>query len=243
MSKKLLSIKFVGTNYCGWQVQKNAVSIQQKLCEAFYKLYGENINITGCSRTDAGVHANRYCLHFNDIKNLNNKNIIKAINSYLPEDIAAFECQDVPDDFHARYSCKEKTYIYKIYNGERNPFNYKKAFYYKNNIDIDKINIFAKDLLGTHDFTSFCSSKTSIDDKTRTLTEAVALIQDDFVVFKFTANGFLYNMVRILSGTFLAVSEGKIMKDSARQIILNKNRDGAGITLPPEGLYLENVIY
>ena len=134
MPRKLLTISYIGTNYCGWQVQKNGLSVQQAMCEALYKLYGAKVNATGCSRTDAGVHANNYCLHFDDFKNLDNNSIVRALNVYLPDDIAVKSCSDVADDFHARYSCKEKTYKYKIYVGERNPFLFGRAYRYPKKI-------------------------------------------------------------------------------------------------------------
>ena len=134
MSRKLLTISYVGTNYCGWQVQKNGLSIQECIC---------NVNVTGCSRTDSGVHASNYCLHFDDTKNIDNIKIVKALNVYLPDDISAISCIDVAEDFHARYSCKEKTYKYKIYTGERNPFLHNRAFRYYKDIYFKKINKFA----------------------------------------------------------------------------------------------------
>lgn len=243
MSKKLLTIRFLGTNYCGWQVQKNGVSVQECICNALKKLYNADINATGCSRTDSGVHANKYCLHFEDTKNLNNQNIVKALNVYLPNDISVISCKDVDDDFHARYSCKEKTYKYRIYLGERNPFLEGRALRYKFDINLEKINAFAKDLIGKNDFSSFCAANSSVVDKVRNLKEAKATFEDGCIVFTFTADGFLYNMVRILSGTFLDVNEGKIDVNSAKEILKNKNRILAGKTLPPYGLYLEEIKY
>ncbi len=246
MQRKLLTISYLGTNYVGWQVQPNGVSVQQKIGEAMKILYGTTVSVTGCSRTDSGVHATNYCLHFDDIKGLNNENIIKALNMYLPYDISVKNCVDVSSDFHARYSVKTKTYIYKVYEGERNPFLEGRAyrFNYSKPIDIDKINTFAKGIIGKHDFTSFCASKTEVADKVRTVYEASAYKDEDGVnCFKFTANGFLYNMVRILSGTFIDVGIGKIDENSAQEILNQKNRESAGPTLPPYGLYLSEVKY
>ncbi len=243
MSRKLLTISFIGTNYCGWQVQTNGLTVQKCVCDAFAKLYETNINVSGCSRTDSGVHAIKYCLHFDDIKGLDNNSIVRALNVYLPEDISAISCVDVSDDFHARYSCKEKTYKYKIYVGERNPFLHNRAYRYYKPIDIEKINRFAKNLLGTHDFSCFCAANSSVDDKVRTLKEAKASIEDGIITFTFTADGFLYNMVRILSGTFLAVNEGKIDESEALKIIESRSRENAGPTLPAHGLYLHDTKY
>lgn len=243
MSRKMLTISYIGTNYCGWQVQKNGLSVQECVCKAFCELYGHDVNVTGCSRTDSGVHASNYCLHFDDTKNIDNIKIVKALNVYLPDDISAISCIDVAEDFHARYSCKEKTYKYKIYTGERNPFLHNRAFRYYKDIDVKKINKFAENLLGTHDFSAFCSSGSSVENKVRTLKEAYASAENGVITFTFTADGFLYNMVRILSGTFLAVNEGKIDVSDGLKIIESKSRELAGNTLPACGLYLESIKY
>lgn len=243
MSRKLLTISYIGTNYCGWQVQNNGLSVQECVCDALFKLYGTKTNATGCSRTDSGVHANRYCLHFDDSKNIDNSSIVRALNVYLPDDISAISCIDVNDDFHARYSCIEKTYKYKIYVGERNPFLHNRAYRYCRPIDIIKINDFAKGLQGTHDFSSFCASGSTVDNKVRTLKEAYATEENGVITFTFTADGFLYNMVRILSGTFLAVNEGKIGVNDANKIIKSRSREAAGMTLPAYGLYLDDIKY
>ena len=243
--RKLLTISFIGTNYVGWQFQKNGISLQETVGDAFKKVYGQNIPITGCSRTDSGVHALKYYLHFDDIKGIENEKIVLALNNYLPEDIAAKTCTDVSDDFHARYSAKSKTYIYKIYTGVRNPFLEQRAYRIKQkNVNLEKINAFAHNLLGQHDFSSFCAAGTDLQDKVRNLYKACAYkFDDDVIAFEFSADGFLYNMVRILSGTFLEVNSGKISADDADKIIEAKNRSLAGITLPAYGLYLKEVHY
>lgn len=243
MSRKLLTIKYIGTNYHGWQVQKNGVSVQQKICEALNKLYSHEVNATGCSRTDSGVHALKYCLHFDDDKNLDNSTIVSALNSYLPNDIAVVFCKSVNQDFHARYSVKQKTYIYKLYTGVRDPFLDGLAYHYKGTLDIGKINEFAKHLTGTHDFAAFCSSKTTVKSTVRTIFEASASKKGNITTFKFSANGFLYNMVRILVGTLIYVSEGKIDVLDAEKIIASRERKNAGKTAPACGLYLYDVKY
>ena len=243
MSRKLLTIKYKGTNYHGWQVQKNGVSVQQKVCEALKKLYSRNVNATGCSRTDSGVHALKYCLHFDDCKSLDNSTIVAALNSYLPNDIAAVSCKSVNQDFHARYSVKQKTYIYKLYSGTRDPFLEGLAYHYKGEIDIDKMNKFAKSLTGTHDFAAFCSSKTTVKSTVRTIFDASVSKKGNIITLKFTADGFLYNMVRILVGTLIYVSEGKIDVDDAKKIIASRDRKNAGKTVPAHGLYLFDVKY
>ncbi|MBQ0110789.1 MAG: tRNA pseudouridine(38-40) synthase TruA, partial [Oscillospiraceae bacterium] len=236
MSRKLLTIKYNGTNYHGWQVQKNGISVQKTVCDALEKLYSCKVNATGCSRTDSGVHAIEYCLHFDDIKQFDNNTVVSALNSYLPKDIVALKCKDVKSDFHARYSVKDKTYIYKMYIGQRDPFSEGFAYHYKGKPDIDKMNKFAETLLGTHDFAAFCSSGSSVQSTVRTLKKASVKQIGNTITFTFCADGFLYNMVRILVGTLLYVSDGKIDASCALDIINSKDRKKAGKTVPACGL-------
>lgn len=243
MPRKLLTISFIGTGYHGWQVQKNGRSVQQTVCEAMYRLYGNSVAVTGCSRTDAGVHALKYCFHFDDTKGYNDINIVKALNMYLPDDIAVMSSATVPDDFHARYSCKSKTYMYKIYEGFRDPFLEGRAYNYKRHLDLDKMNFFAEGLLGRNDFKSFCASGSSVENTVRNLTKCQVYKDGNIIKILLSADGFLYNMVRIIAGTLVAVSEGRISENSAKDIINLKDRNMAGPTLPACGLYLCDVLY
>lgn len=243
MGRKLLTIRYLGVNYHGWQVQDNANTVQAEICRALEKLFCQKINATGCSRTDAKVHALKYCLHFDCEKNIPDKNIVKALNTFLPNDIRAVDCTDADFDFHARYSCKSKTYIYKIYEGIEDPFLYRRALNYSKKLDIEKMQKFADGLLGTHDFKGF-SNANELKDTVRTVNECkVYKSNSKTVIIKISANGFLYNMVRVIVGTLIEVSEGKIDLNLYDEIFKTKNRNLAGFTAIPDGLYLYDVKY
>ena len=240
----LMTIKYDGTAYHGWQVQKNAVAVQPTVQNALEKFLRVRPNVTGCSRTDSGVHANKYCFHFDADTKISPQSMIKAVNANLPPDIAAYNCVTVPDDFHARYSVKEKQYVYKIYNGKyRDPFYNNYALYVNIPLNEHIMNKAAQMYCGTHGFTAFCSAGASTVDNTRTVFSADVKRCGDMVEFTVSANGFLYNMVRIMAGTLIFVSTGKIAADDIADIINSGERSRAGITAAPHGLYLNDVIY
>lgn len=245
MPRHLLTIKYDGSNYCGWQVQPNAVSVQSTVQKALIELTGEHdLTVTGCSRTDSGVHANMFCLHFDSDTNIPDERVPFALNIKLPDDISAVDCKTVSDDFHARYSSKGKTYIYKIYNSKL-PDPFKKKYYLQvdRHIDEVKLNKDCKAFLGTHDFKGFCSVGSSVIDTVRTVSDCRVERMGDDVIISITANGFLYNMVRIVVGTLLDVSLGKIKSEDLPDIIDSCDRDRAGATARPHGLYLDKVHY
>lgn len=244
MRNLLLTVSYDGSSYHGWQIQKNALTVQEVFQNAVSKVFCETPEIKGCSRTDSGVHANMYCVSFKTEKNINNENVIRALNTYLPKDIAVLQCIEMPLDFHARYNVKSKEYIYKLYNGKiRNPFLEKYAFQYRYPIDAEYLNEEAKAFIGTYDFSGFCSAHSGVNDTVRTVKDFKVWRENDMVYFKVEADGFLYNMVRIMVGTLLFISEGKIKKGALKNIILSKNRKSAGKTAPPQGLYLNKVNY
>ena len=244
MRNLLLTISYDGSNYHGWQVQKNAVTVQEVFQNAVKKLLKQNIDIKGCSRTDSGVHANKYCVSFKTDTDIPCENIIMALNSYLPDDIAVLNCTDMDIDFHARYSVVKKEYVYIINNSKiRNPFLRNYAFWYRYDIDTDYLNEQAQAFVGTYDYSGFCSANSGVEDTVRTVYSFEVSRKGDMVYFKVSADGFLYNMVRIMVGTLLFVNEGKIKKDELKNVILSKNRKLAGKTAPPQGLYLNDVIY
>lgn len=244
MRNLLLTISYDGSNYHGWQVQKNAVTVQEVFQNAVKKLFKQNIDIKGCSRTDSGVHANKYCVSFKTDTDIPCENIIMALNSYLPDDIAVLNCTDMDIDFHARYNIVKKEYVYIINNSKiRNPFLRNYAFWYRYDIDTDYLNEQAQAFVGTYDYSGFCSSNSGVEDTVRTVHSFEVSRKGDLVYFKVSADGFLYNMVRIMVGTLLFVNEGKIKKDELKNVILSKNRKLAGKTAPPQGLYLNDVFY
>lgn len=245
MIKRLLfTIQYDGTAYHGWQVQSNALSVQEEFQNAVEKVFTKRLDVKGCSRTDSGVHANMYCLTLDTDMNISPENAVLALNTHLPDDIAVIDCREVDADFHPRYSCKSKEYIYKIYNGKiRNPFLHKYAYYYRYNLDAELLNKEAQAFVGTYDYSGFCSVKSDVEDTVRTVYSASVKREGDMVYFTVEADGFLYNMVRIMAGTLLFINEGKIKSGELKEIILSKDRKRAGKTAPPHGLYLNKVNY
>ena len=244
MRNLLLEINYDGSRYHGWQVQKNAVTVQEIFQDAVEKLFGERLDIKGCSRTDSGVHANSYFVSFKTDKNIENEKVVMALNTYLPKDIAVRSCREVEEDFHPRYSAVSKEYIYKLYNGKiRDPFLNHYAFHYRYPINTEYLNEEAQAYLGTHDYRGFCSSRSDVEDTVRTVRNFEVFREGDTVYFKVEADGFLYNMVRIMVGTLLFVSEGKIKRGELASVIESMDRSRAGKTAPPQGLYLNKVNY
>lgn len=244
MRNLLLTIKYDGSGYHGWQVQKNAVSVQEVFQNAVEKVFLKRLDVKGCSRTDAGVHANMYCLTLKTDMNISCDGVIFALNTHLPNDISVVGCREVSEDFHPRYSCKSKEYIYKIYNGKiRDPFYSKYAFHYRYTLDEEYLNRECKAFIGTYDYRGFCSAKSDVEDTVRTVKNFEVWRDGDMVYFRVEADGFLYNMVRIMAGTLLFVSEGKIGPGELADIIRSKNRKAAGRTAPPQGLYLNKINY
>lgn len=245
MRNLLLTLSFDGKNYHGWQIQKNALTVQEVFQKALKKVFNEPLDIKGCSRTDSGVHANMYCISFKTNSTIPCSRLPIALNKYLPNDIAVNTCMEVPLDFHARYSCASKEYIYKIWNAPiRNPFLDGYAFHYWYPINEMHLNDVCQEFLGTHDFSAFCTQDKRIkQNMIRTIKNFEVLKENNLVTIKVEADGFLYNMVRIMVGTLLHVSMGRIKKSDIKNIILSKDRSKAGPTAVPCGLYLNRVFY
>ncbi len=244
MRKLLLSLSFDGTAFHGWQVQPNGVTVQQCLQDALERLYGIRPDVTGCSRTDAGVHARQFCCHYCDSGRLKTREIVGALNAFLPKTVSVRECIEVPLDFHARYSCIEKQYIYRMYvSRTRDPFLEGYALRLIRPLDLFAAGQFCNAVTGAHDFIGFSSSGRTTEDTVRTVRDC-HMEQAGFEYrFVISADGFLYNMVRILVGTLLWVCEGKIDPAEVPKILASKNRSLAGPTAPPYGLYLEQVFF
>ncbi len=244
MPRRLLTIKYDGTNFCGWQVQPNGVSVQATVQDALSQILPDLKGVTGCSRTDSGVHANMYCLHFDTESLIDCEHLVRAVNSKLSNEIRAISCIFVREDFHARYSSKGKTYKYFICNSQiLDPFNYKYRLHITKKLDEKVLDLAAKKFVGQHDFSGFCSAGSSVVDTVRTVSDCSVIRNGDDVVISITADGFLYNMVRIIVGTLLLVAYGKINIDDLPSIIDSKNRDLAGPTAKPNGLFLDKVYY
>ena len=244
MRNLLLTLRYNGTDFHGWQIQPNGNTIQQELCNAFKNLGGNDENIIGCSRTDSGGHANMFCCNIRTECTVSAEKIPDALNFYLPPEIAVYDCKEVDFDFHARYDCKGKEYVYLIYNGKyRNPFYEDKAMFYPYKLDAEMLNCEAKSFIGVHDFSAFCSAGSEVQDKVREIYDCTVSRNGDLIEIKVSGNGFLYNMVRIIVGTLLDIQKGKIEKGSIPEIIASGNRENAGITAEPQGLYLNKVFY
>ena len=244
MRNLLLTISFDGTAYCGFQVQSNAVSVAQCVQDAIERVTGERSDIKGCSRTDAGVHANMFCLSFRTDSTMSCDRLRRALDAVLPDDIAAVSVAEVPDGFHARYDCVAKRYIYKIWNSpSKSPFYRGLALHYPRPLDVSLLNAAAAHFTGTHDFIGFCSSGSSVGSTVRTIYDCRVTRDGSLVVISITGNGFLYNMVRIITGTLLAVAEGKLAPDDIPAVIASRDRSRAGDTARPHGLYLDCVYY
>lgn len=245
MQNLLLTIAYDGSRYHGWQVQENALTVQEVFQKALFSATGLREDIKACSRTDTGVHAREFCVSLLTESRIPPERLAAALNHYLPEDIAVRSCKAVPLDFHARYSCKGKEYTYEIWNHPvRNPFLQNRALHYWYPINENLLDRAAKNYLGSHDFSSFCTlDRREKGDLVRTVTESKVERRGDLVLFTVAADGFLYNMVRIMVGTLLRVQQGKFAPEDIPGILEAKSRKAAGPTAPAWGLYLNRVFY
>ena len=244
MRNLLLFLRFDGSAYHGWQVQENAVTVQQTLQDAIEAVFGARLPVTGCSRTDAGVHAKMFCVNFRTGSDIPCARVPYALNAHLPDDIGVYACRQVPDDFHARYSCVSKTYEYVMRNSPfRDPFAVGRATTVRFPLDETMLDREAQAFLGTHDFAAFAAAGGSVEDTVRTVYSAHVRRDGETVSFTVQADGFLYNMVRIMAGTLLDIASGKLPQGSIPEIIRSLDRSRAGVTAPPQGLYLQSVQY
>ena len=239
MRRILIEVAYDGTNYAGWQIQKNGITIEQVLNETLSAFLKEDIRVIGASRTDAGVHALSAMAVFDTVSSMPDHKFAYALNRYLPEDIVIQASREVPADFHPRYAKSEKTYAYRILNREmRIPTMRHDTFFYYRPLDADAMRAAASCLVGEHDFTSFASPHFSSKTGIRTLYECSVRREGDLITILVRGNGFLYNMVRIIAGTLIQVGEGKIAPQKMQEILLARNRDAAGPTAPARGLTL-----
>lgn len=245
MGNFLLTLEYDGRRYHGWQVQENAVSVQSVFQEALCNVLGERPDIKACSRTDTGVHAREFCLSMELTKDIPPQRLLGALNHFLPGDMAVKRCRPVPPGFHARYDCRGKRYSYEIWNHPvRSAFLDGRALHEYSRIDESLLDTAAQHFLGAHDFTSFCTlDRRRAGDFTRTVTESRVTRQGDLVRFTVAADGFLYNMVRIMAGTLLQVHRGRIAPGDIPAILEKRDRKFAGPTAPACGLYLDKVFY
>lgn len=237
-------IEYDGTNYAGWQRQKNAVSVQQKIEEALEVVLGSKTIIYASGRTDSGVHAEGQVAHFESEKELNTRSTIYSLNSLLPSDVKIQKMFKVSSDFHAQYSAKRKTYLYRSYVSESaSPL--RDRFYARilPPVDVEKMKRASKSLVGKHDFKAFCSTGSSINSTEREIYEFNIVEKGDEVIFEITGNGFLYNMVRIIVGTLYFIGKGKLPETAIDEMLATGNRKVGGKTYPACGLCLKQVEY
>ena len=244
MKRYLFCISFNGCSYSGWQIQKNAITVQLVVEKAIEKVVGFRVFVVSCSRTDSGVHANNFYFHLDFELKFSLEKFKKAVNNCLPCDIVLKDVKLVEKDFHARYSAKKKEYIYKIWtNSLKNPFLKGLVMNYSKKLNLNEMLKAAKFFVGEKDFSSFCKEKTKILNRVRTIYSLEIFLKGYFLIFKVVGNGFLHNMVRIIVGTLLEVSEGLIKSNEIENIFKKKNRKYAGRTAKAQGLYLNNVFY
>ena len=241
----LLTISYDGKCFHGWQIQQNALTVQEVFQAALAKIIGDSFDVKGCSRTDSGVHANMYCVSVKTAHPIPPERLKAALNRWLPMAAAVRDCREVDLDFHARYSCTGKEYIYQIWNSEvRSPFLDGYALHYRYPLDTELLDRAAQAYVGRHDFTSFCTlDNREPGDMTREVRRFSVERDGEMVVMRVEADGFLYNMVRIMVGTLLRIAQGKIPPDGIPAIIEKKDRQFAGPTAPACGLYLNRVFY
>ncbi len=247
--KILIKLKYLGSSFFGFQVQPDTRTVQSTIQDCIENVYKKRYDVKGCSRTDSGVHANVYYATFNTDDdcgiNIPIEKIPYALNSSLPCDISILDAMVVSDSFHVRHDVVSKEYEYRIYCGKhKDPFEYGRSYYTPFPVTdhmVDLMNTAGEKIAGTHDFKSFMASGSAVSDTIRNVKYVKAVKSNDIVSIYACADGFLYNMVRIIAGTLMEVAQGKIAPDYIVNIINSKDRSLAGPTLPAHGLYLNKV--
>lgn len=240
-----LVVAYDGTDYCGWQVQPSAITIEEVLNRELSNLLGEEIRVIGASRTDSGVHSLGNVAVFDTATRIPPDKICYALNQRLPEDIVVQSSCEVPEGFHPRRCYSEKTYEYRILNRRLPmPTLRRYTYFYYRPLQVEKMQQALDYLVGEHDFKSFCSVKTTVEDTVRTvLSGKVERTPEDVVIIRITGTGFLYNMVRIIAGTLISVGIGELEPEDMVRILEEKDRSAAGATAPPQGLTMMGIFY
>ena len=239
-----LQLMYVGTAYHGWQIQKNAVSVEETLEKALSRIVEHPVKCTGAGRTDAGVHARTYIANFRTTSTIPCDRLPLAVNTRLPDDIVVTRAVEVSDGFNAIGSCRKKEYTYRIYNTRiRNAFFVDRAWFYPKKLDEQVMQRAADCFVGTHDFAAVKSVGTDVKTTVRTVYYFDIERQGDIIDCRVCANGFLYNMVRAMVGTVIYAAEGKFPPEAVSDILAGKCRTDAGPTAPPGGLYMTKLWY
>ncbi len=244
MKRVKIVVAYDGTNYCGWQVQPNGITIEGVLNRSLSNLLGEKIEVMGASRTDSGVHSLGNVAVFDTNTRMPADKIAFALNQRLPEDIVVQGSCEVPSDWHPRYQESTKTYEYRILNRTfRMPTRRLDTYFYHYPLDVEQMSEAASYLVGTHDFASFCAANAQVKSTVRTIYSCTAQKENDIITIRVTGNGFLYNMVRIIAGTLIEVGAGKRRPEEIKDILAAENRDAAGPTAPAQGLTMMGIEY
>ncbi len=245
MKNYKIIVQYDGSRYKGWQVQKSTdMTIQGKLQDILKTMTGQEIEVIGSGRTDAGVHAYGQVANFHVPKHFKAQEIMDYLNHYLPMDIAVIAIEEVDERFHARFNAVSKTYVYRIHTSKvPNVFERKYMYTYTEALNVDAMRKAASLMLGTHDFAAFCGNKKMKKSTVRTVTDIVIEEKEDEIQISYTGDGFLQNMIRIMTGTLIEVGNGTKKPDDILHILKNKVRENAGYTVPPEGLILKEVFY
>lgn len=245
MRRVRIVVAYDGTNYCGWQVQPNGITIEEVLNREISMLTGEKICIIGASRTDSGVHALGNVAVFDTESPIPPERMAYALNQRLPDDIVIVRSDEVTADWHPRYQdFVKKTYEYHIYNAEcPNPLRKRYATFVSFPMDVDQMRKGASYLVGEHDFASFCNVRTNVSDTVRTVDSIEIQKDGSEIIIRITGNGFLYNMVRIIAGTLIRVGRGFYTPERVKEILDAKERTEAGVTAPANGLVLMEIKY
>lgn len=241
-----INVQYDGTRYKGWQIQNSTTeTIQGKLETLLSRLLQEPVQVIGSGRTDAGVHAIGQVANFHTNSAIDSRHFLREINHYLPEDIAVTALEEVNERFHARFQALNKTYRYRIHTGEvSNVFERKYVYHYQGQqLDAEKMKLAAKELLGEHDFRSFCGNRHMKKSTIRTVTDIQITQKENEILIDYTGDGFLQNMIRIMTGTLIEIGNGTKEVQDMKFILDRKDREAAGYTVPPQGLCLMQVNY
>ena len=244
MKRIKLTVAYDGTDYCGWQVQPNGMTVEEILNRELSALTGEEVKVIGASRTDAGVHAEGNVAVFDTETGIPAERIAYALNCRLPEDIVAVKSEEVPGDWHPRYQCSVKTYEYRILNREMpDPVCRRSTVHISYPLNLGDMRRAAGYLKGEHDFKSFCSPHTEVKDTVRTVHSLEIEKEGDIITVRISGNGFLYNMVRIIVGTLINVGRGACPPEKVKEILEARDRRKAAATAPAKGLVLKYIRY
>jgi tRNA pseudouridine38-40 synthase len=237
-----LTIEYDGTNFVGWQMQSNGRSVQEEISKAIGQILREPVTLIGAGRTDSGVHARGQVANFHTRSTMDAQAILNGLNGVLPEDICLHAADDVPQSFHARYDARLRTYRYFVSHGP-SPIGRYFQWFVKFRLDVDVMNDAAQMLPGEHDFESFCKSEAEVNHFRCTIMKSRWAEASGMIVYEIEANRFLHGMVRALVGTMVDIGRGFLPLSSFQEIMTAKDRSKAGMAAPPQGLFLEQVLY